>query len=282
MGIVYDKIMSAGALAAPPPASSEEVAGHLFGLLRRSVVIDADYTMRYFRTETSDDPDFLPSDVPNLRPPFAVSFIDEDTVPSEGAEATEAGRLVADTGVIVHGFLLNAVDLRDPRLSPTADEQARYWLNIACGPKAYGGDIRWALFVYLFEANPEEELVNGPLINWLLPLKDDGSIELDSGGYDPALISVPQVGTLEEAVLREEFAAAVHGALLSALFVVGAINSPLTDLRPITRHPGQQYVLTADRLTSKLDSVGQARTAGLAHALLACREHFFEAEEGDR
>lgn len=238
-------------------------------------MIDAGSAARYFWMDTEDDPDLGVGGFPNLRPPFEAFFVEQFDAQLAKKLVEDSRHAAGDDGEFVnYGGLFWAVDLRSPRTSRAI--RLRTWaaLRNALEESTYDGTVRWGLWCFLFACSTAKSFVSGPHITWLLPIEDNGSVAVDAGGYDPALLSIPHGVPLDQGVEREKYAEAFEMELWTMLFAMCAINSPLSNLRPVGETPYLRFVLDIDHLITKLDGFGNAREAGLAHALLICRSSF--------
>ncbi len=281
MGHIYDRIRETGVLRIPSQTpnpmlwSSDDMQRELGELLWRATVIDAGSVARYFWMGSEDDTDFGIGDFPNLSSPFEVFFLEQHN--SQLAEnLKEDSRHIAggDSEFVDYGGLWWAVDLASPYTD--RDARIRTWaaLQDVLGERTYDGTVRWGLWGFLFAWSSAEQFVHGPQTTWLLPIKDNGLVAIDSGGYDPALISIPHGISLDQGVEREKLAETLEAELLTMLFALCTINSPLSELRLVTETRYCHYILDIELLIAKLNRLGNASKAGLAHALLARRSDF--------
>lgn len=282
-GSIYDKIRRTGVLTipdqtpAPSPWSPQEFERSLGELLWRATVIDAGSATRYYWLDIPDETELGVGHYPNLRPPFEAFFVEQFDAQlakkfSEDRHAASIEEEFPD-----YGGLFWAVDLSSPRTDRAL--RLRTWeaLSYALEEGTYDGAVRWGLWGFLFSTSATDPLVRGPEMTWLLPIEDNGSVATDAGGYDPAVLSIPHGIHPDQNIEGEQNSEELWRELQAMLFAVCAINSRLSELRPTGETLYPRFALDIDSLTAKLNGLGNAREAELAHALLVCRSYFHTA-----
>lgn len=252
-------------------------------ILTKAKLVHADLPLIYYHEETPDE-DVKIEPFPNLAPRFRTFFIERRltwrTVGSQKAPLPSWKDPAWRKGEWVSGMLFDAIDLRDdPLVGPAGRETLREFLSGVAGEGAYDEDVRWCLTAYLFCVNPGYPMPEGPVVYWLLPVREDGSVKPNLTGEAPTLVGIPLAPGLETLSAQSEYADAALAYLLPGLFVATVMNSPLTRLVPVGKGEagprGRTYDLDTDRLKQVLNEKGNAQQFGLCHALLKCRDHFF-------
>jgi hypothetical protein len=128
----------------------------------------------------------------------------------------------------------------------------------------------------------------GPVMEWVIPLDRNGLLFAgDPDGYGSLYGQVPEIERLPEQVAFD-VGEGFGRQLGSALFAISLMHCKNVDVQPVDPperlsrkherkhgHPlTRYYVLDIKPMRRVLDSDGEARTKGLAHALHICRGHF--------
>lgn len=256
-----------------------------YEVLRTARLVHADLPRLYYATGTPDEEVDL-GDFPNLSPRFGRFFV-EYRMMAQRLGGTEPPRPSWEDpmwrkGQWNSGLLFESVDLRGDRyVTPAGQERLRKLLSGVAGDGAYAEDVRWCLTAYLFCAHSRGFFPEGPLVAWLLPICEDGSVKINKLGEGPSLTAMPLADPHKTTPAQKAYAWDAQIYLFPALFAVAVMNSPLTRLVPANKgEPGPQgktYDIDTDRLVEVLNTRGQAEEHGLPHAMLACRKHFSRA-----
>lgn len=124
--------------------------------------------------------------------------------------------------------------------------------------------------------------VYGPPIMWLIPVSEDGEVQVDTADQDIAIFVLPTPEGSEWD--QEEGARVVHQALRPILYgalfsmcCANALGEGVMVGSPSSCGIGTLYI---SGLAEKLDGRGRANELGLGHALTVCREEFGPGEAG--
>lgn len=259
------------------------VTGLVRGLLSGAQVLHAKEALDYYRQETPDERRAYIEDFPNLSPPFEKFFVEAGGTPpvvfARSGFRADLDQIYWESGFWECGCLFWAVDPDDPNVSPVVREQARFLVERACGEEALEGDRWLALHAYLFGASPTDGVVRGPLDQWVLGVREDGSVLREPTGSHAGIAAIPVRGPEESPAERRLYErTTVGGYLLPFLFSVCAANSPHAELSSEGRPGTESYELRMGGLKRILEDDGKAGDFGLVRALQACRRHFFRAD----
>lgn len=276
MGYIYDDLITHGM---PYKVTGVPSGREPDKVLSEATVVHVDQVFDYYNRETPDEEYIDIGDFPNLVPRFRALFIERrlpnclvfggEPLPSSQDQRWRQGRWYA-------GMLFEGVNLRkDPVVSRSGRRNLREVLSEQCGEAAHSEDVRWCLNVYLVCASPYGGPIEGPLVNWLLPIKQDGSIQANITGEGPTLISIPLVPEVEELAMQRAYVNSALAYLLPALFAFSTINSPVSRLISAEESRNNIFDLELGQLKDDLDTKGNAGQFGLRRALTACRSSFF-------
>lgn len=255
-------------------------------VMPRSVLVHADRPLLFYTDETPDEHVDL-SDFPNLTPRFPAVFLErrltwltigasKGPVPSWKDEAWRGGRWVS-------GLLVEAVDLeRGGYVGRPRARTLRQSMSDVVGKEAFGDAIKWCLVIYLYSANPKNSVIEGPQVVWLIPVREDGTVQPNKLGEGPSLLRFPLGGAMDELKTRPArlaYADAARVYLFPALFAYTTFNSPFTRLVKVEEHRpgprGNTYNADTEELQELLTTVGGAKEHGIVRAMLTCRDRFF-------
>ena len=281
MGYVYDQLAE-GRFEFHGLVGDPTVTRVVGRLLSGAKVLHVEEALGYYREETPEEQRVYIEDFPNLSPPFEKFFVEAGgAVPvafSGLSFRPDLDQFLWESGFWECGCLFWAVDPGDPDVSPVVREQASVVLERACGEEALEEGAWLALHAYLFGASPTDGVIRGPLDQWVLGVREDGSVLREPTGSHAGIAAIPVRGPEEspaEKLLYER--TTVGGYLLPFLFSVCVANSPHTELSAAGRSGTEQYELRMEELKRILEEKGKAKDLGLVRALRACRHHFFRA-----
>lgn len=288
MASFYDTLSGSMPLSLPDPYGRDGTA-----LMADAVVVHIDSVIDYWWEQNLYDEPLDVANFPNLTPRFEVLFFEKllkkwaykehagSPVPWEdtywGRNARVEGLDLWYTGLIVE-----AIDLAEDLSSGASRyDNLREDLFIHIGDRAYEEDVRWCLDVHLvgrrsFSSSPYFWPF-APLVQWLLPVRADGTPEPHMSGRPATLMSYPYVPDTLDLTLQRRFADAAITYLLPGLFAMAAMNSQETRLVSTGKHynpRGRSYNLDFSELERSLDGVGKTPEFGLARAMNVCRDRF--------
>lgn len=288
MASFYDTLSGSMPLTLPDPYGRDGAA-----LMADAVVIHVDSVIdNWWESNLYDEPLDI-ANYPNLTPRFEVVFFEQlvkkwaykphgtSPLPWEdpywGRNARIGGADLWYTGLVVEAIDLAA----DTRSGASRYEALREDLFVHLGDRAYEGDVRWCLDVHLvgrrsFTSSPYFWPF-APLVEWLLPVRADGTPAPHMSGRPATLVSYPYVPASLDEPLQRRFADAAITYLLPGLFSMAAMNSQETRLRSTGKgyNPrGRAYDLDISELKRSLNRIGKADEFGLARAMNVCRNRF--------
>lgn len=279
MGYIYDDLIHNGGMPYKfPDVPSGRTPDKV---LSEAAVVHVDQAFDYYEMGTPDEKYIDVGDFPNLAPRFRALFI-ERRLPKYLVFDGEPLSSYQDPrwwqGGWYSGLLFDCVSLnKDPVVTRAGRKNLRHTLAQQCGENAYSKDVRWCLSVYLVCASPYGGPTEGPLVNWLLPIKKDGSIQPNITGERPTLISMAMAPEAKELAMQRSYVTSALVYLLPTLFAFSAINSPESRLAPADGSRNKIFDLDISQLKDDLDTAGKANQPGfgLRRALTTCRSSFF-------
>lgn len=251
-----------------------------------ATVVHVDSALDYWYLETPEEERIEVADYPNLTPRFAVSLL-ERMCKDRYFDGQAPSHLPWEDplwarGMWHTGLLFEAIDLaQDLRSGAEGYEDLREDLAEHIGDRAYEEGVRWCLNIYLMGENRMNGVPLGPLVNWLLPVRSDGSPEPHISGRPATLMTCPITPDTTEYWGKRAFGDAALTYLLPALFAFTALNSP--DVRLVAtgkgyKPRGRSYNLDLVRLKERLNAEGKAKEFALGRAMHVCRNRFFRPE----